>query len=195
MVGYEQLRYNGWTDVDLTDTGRAQLDAAAEDLSGVDLAAVYSSDLKRSRYGGEAIARGRDLELQVETSFKELFFGDWEGMNFKEVEERYPGAMEERMRNIVSFRPGGGESVGDLWERTGAGLSKLLEDNRGKAVALVAHSAVNRTLLLRAMGSTPELIWRIDQSYGCLNIIDFFTDGYTVVRQVNGQNRIGGPFF
>ena len=164
-------------------------------LSRVELAAVYSSDLKRARYGGEALASNRDVELIVDPAFRELFFGDWEGLNFKEIDERYPGAMEGRMRDIVNYRPQGGETVGELSERVGAGLRKAVADNQGQALAVVAHSAGNRALLLQAMGCPPDLIWRLDQSYGCLNIVDFFLDGFTVVRQVNGSNRIGGPFF
>ncbi|MFH1138066.1 MAG: histidine phosphatase family protein [Pseudomonadota bacterium] len=195
VVGFEQLRFNGWTDVDLTDIGRAQLDAVAEDLSRVELAAVYSSDLKRARYGGEALAKTRKLELKVEPAFRELFFGDWEGLNFKEVDELFPGAMEGRMRDIVNYRPPNGETVGELHERVGAGLRKAVAENQGQALAVVAHSAANRAMLLQAMGCPPDLIWRLDQSFGCLNIVDFFLDGFTVIRQVNGSNRVGGPFF
>ena len=189
-IRHDEFRLNGHTDVGLTDVGLAQMDAAAEDLAEVELDAVYSSDLFRARYGGRAIARNHGLELRIEPSFRELFFGDWEGMNFQEVEDRYPGAMEERMTNIVHFRPPGAETIGELWDRVWPPLEKLLEEHRGRHVALVAHSGVNRCLLLRSLGASPELIWRVHQDFGCCNMIDYFEDSFAVLKLINGPNRV-----
>jgi broad specificity phosphatase PhoE len=55
-VAHGKLAFNGWTDVDLTDEGRRQLDEAALALRGLGIDAVYSSDLKRAVYGGTALA-------------------------------------------------------------------------------------------------------------------------------------------
>ena len=193
-VRHDEWRLNGKTDVDLTDVGRAQLDAAAEDLAGVEFTAVYSSDLQRSRYGGEALARPRNLELRVDSSFREINFGDWEGMNFTEVEAKYPGAWDERRLNIAHHRPPGAETISELWDRVQDGVSRLLDNHAGETVALVAHSGVNRAILLQALGSTPEHVWTIHQDFGCLNIIEYASDGFATVRLANGPNRISsGP--
>jgi len=192
VVGYEQPRYNGHTDVDLTDLGRSQLEAVATDLEGTELAAVYSSDLIRARFGGEALVRSRDLELRIEPSFRELYFGDWEGLSFAEVNERYPGAMERRRKDIVQNTPPGGENVTELWDRVQGKWREVLAEHRGSSLALVAHSGVNRAMILQALGSTPENIWRVDQGYGCLNIIDYYEDGFVLVKLANSPNRYYG---
>jgi alpha-ribazole phosphatase/probable phosphoglycerate mutase len=192
VVGWDRMRYNGWTDVGLTDVGRSQAKAAAEDLSEVDFAAVYSSDLFRAKFGGEAVADGRrGLSLTVEPAFRELHFGLWEGLTFNEVDARYPGAMEARRLDIVDYRPPGAESVGDFFHRVTTALTELLKTHPAGNVALVSHSGVNRIILLTALGVSPESIWRIHQDFGCLNVVDYYPQiDMFMVRLVNQPNRV-----
>jgi alpha-ribazole phosphatase/probable phosphoglycerate mutase len=44
---------------------------------------------------------------------------------------------------------------------------------------------VNREILFHALDLDLQLLPRIDQEYGCLNIIDYYLDG-PVVKLVNG---------
>jgi alpha-ribazole phosphatase/probable phosphoglycerate mutase len=49
----------------------------------------------------------------------------------------------------------------------------------------VAHAGVNRVILCDALSLPLQHLFRLDQNYGCLNIIDYFPD-FTVVRLING---------
>lgn len=192
VVGHEERRFNGHTDVDLTSLGRKQMKAVAEDLAGVELEAVYSSDLKRARFGGEALVKSRGLELRIEPAFRELGFGEWEGMSSDEINECYPGEIERRYSDFINYRIPGGETIQEFTDRVGARLWQILTEHKGSAVALVAHSGVNRAILLQALGCGPGLIWRFDQDFGCLNIIDFFGNGAALIKRANGPNRFQG---
>ncbi|PIU52615.1 MAG: phosphoglycerate mutase, partial [Deltaproteobacteria bacterium CG07_land_8_20_14_0_80_60_11] len=44
---------------------------------------------------------------------------------------------------------------------------------------------VNRVILSEALGLPLDHLFRLDQNYGCLNIIDYFPD-MAVVRLING---------
>ena len=186
------MRFNGHTDVDLTPVGAAQLEAVAEDLEDVDFSAVYSSDLKRAAYGGAALVRSRNLELNIEPAFREIWFGDWEGMNAEEIERHYPGQLEIRMKDIAYHRPPGGEAIKDVWDRVEKGMEELLTRHQGSNVALVAHSGVNRVILLQALGCGPEPVRRIHQDYGCLNIVEYWPGADPVIQLTNKPNRVHG---
>lgn len=192
VVGYPTLRFNGHTDVDLTPVGVAQMEAVAEDLADVAFDAVFSSDLKRARYGGEALVRTRDMELGIRPEFRELGFGDWEGMSREEIEEQYPGELDKRQQDILNHRINGAETVFEFWTRVSGGLDTLIEENQGKTLALVAHSGVNRAIIMKTLGSNPDCIWRLHQDFGCLNILEFYPDGYALVRMTNKPNRVHG---
>lgn len=192
MAGHQVMRFNGHTDVDLSPLGTAQMEAAAEDLAKVEFSAVYSSDLKRAMYGGDALVRNRDIKLEINPSLREIFFGDWEGLTFDDVESRYPGALEARRTNLAGFKPPGGETIKEFWDRINSAVTQILFKHRGSNVAIAAHSAVNRVILLQALGCPLEKIWRIHQDYGCLNIVDYYEEDLCLVNLVNGPNRVQG---
>ena len=72
----------------------------------------------------------------------------------------------------------------DVKKRVVAQLNSCLEENNGKNILLVAHGGVNRVILCHVLGLDLNNLVKIDQSYACLNIIDYF-DGEPVVRLVN----------
>ena len=59
-------------------------------------------------------------------------------------------------------------------------------NHRNECVCVLAHGGVNRVILTEAMGLPIENFFRIEQDYGCLNVIDYFDDGCPVVKLVNG---------
>ena len=177
---------NGQNDVDITELGIGQMEAVADRLRDENLAAVYSSDLIRTRRGGEVIAENHGLIPDQFGAFRELDFGLWEGLNIGQIEEQFPGALDERRRKIVEYRVPEGESIGDLAGRVIPALKKILKANQGKNVVLVAHGGVNRVILADAMNLDLRNFYSIEQDFGCLNIIDYFPE-LAVVKLMNGQ--------
>ncbi|MDO9514711.1 MAG: histidine phosphatase family protein, partial [Syntrophales bacterium] len=102
--------YNGHKDVDITARGVRQMEAVADRLSDETLAAVYCSDLIRTRRGGDIIAAPHGLEPQSRPALRELDVKPWEGLNADSVEERFPGAFDAWKRQGADYRVPGGES-------------------------------------------------------------------------------------
>ncbi|MBW2142702.1 MAG: histidine phosphatase family protein [Deltaproteobacteria bacterium] len=192
VEGHDLWRFSGHTDVDLTPLGRAQLAAVADGLADETLDAVYASDLKRARYGGELLVRSRNLELKISPGLREHNFGRWEGLTFEEIKELYPEEVRLSREDFVKFRFPGGESRDEFWERIKAANEELLNSHRGQTVAVVAHSGVNRVMLLQAMKAKPESLFSIAQDYACLNIVDYYPNGLSIVRLVNHPHSLQG---
>jgi len=178
-------RYHGNNDIGLSPEGKRQLQRLAQELASVPLAAVYASDLRRSREGADCLGQERQLEPQVIPEFREIHFGVWEGLSFAEIAEHYPEELEGRFRDLAGYRIPGGESLRDLQNRALPCLQEILARHPGQSLALVAHAGVNRVILCDALNLPLDNIFRLDQNYGCLNIIDYFPD-FTVVRLING---------
>ncbi len=178
-------RYHGHNDIGLSPQGVKQFEDLAAQLAATPLAGVYSSDLTRTIKGAELISRGRDLSPQVIPEFREVNFGAWEGMTFAEIMAQYPAELEERFRDLANFRIPGGESLKDVRARALPRLQELLARHAGAAFLLVAHAGINRVILSEAMGLPLDHLFRLDQNYGCLNIIDYFPD-LAEVRLLNG---------
>ncbi len=186
VEGHETKRYNGQGNVPLTTLGKEQSARVRDCLNGVSLDAVYSSDLERSYHCAQLIAATNSLDVVVNKALRELNIGDWEGRTWAELQETYPEDWQARLHNLVNFRVPGGESLQDAAERIRPVIKELVEKHRGGTVALVAHGGVNRIVLLDAIGTTLDRAFSIEQDYGCLNIIDYLSDGHSVVRLLNG---------
>ncbi len=178
-------RYHGHNDIGLSPGGVQQFEALVAQLAAVPLKGIYSTDLSRTIKGAEIISRGRELAPLVIPELRELNFGVWEGLTFTEILEQYPSQLEARLRDLSSFRIPGGESLKDLEARALPRLRELLARHREAAFLIVAHAGVNRVILCEALGLSLNHIFRLEQNYGCLNIIDYFPD-LAVVRLLNG---------
>ncbi len=178
-------RYHGHNDIGLSPEGVQQFEDLAAQLAATPLAGVYSSDLNRTIKGAEIISRGRELKPQIIPEFREVNFGSWEGLTFAEIMTQYPAELEERFRDLANFRIPGGESLKDVRARALPQLQELLARHANESFLLVAHAGLNRVILSEAMGLPLDHLFRLDQSYGCLNIIDYFPD-LAVVRLLNG---------
>lgn len=177
--------YHGNNDIALSPQGVRQLEDLARQLREVPLAGVYASDLVRAFTGAEIICRDRDLSPQAVPEFREVHFGVWEGLSFTEIAELYPQDLQARFRDLPNFRIPGGESLLDVRARALPRLNDLIQTHDRKHFLIVAHAGVNRVILSEALGLPLDHLFRLDQNYGCLNIVDYFPD-MAVVRLLNG---------
>jgi broad specificity phosphatase PhoE len=79
-----------------------------------------------------------------------------------------------------------GENLLDLAGRALPVVEEIVARHLGEEVLIVGHGGMNRTILLEAIGAPLSALFNIEQSYGCLNIIDYFEDGKRTVSLLNG---------
>lgn len=188
VVGHDEYRYNGHSDVDITDVGVMQMKRVAEFLSDKDITAVYSSDLKRSIKGAVMIAEALGLSADFERldALRELHLGRWEGLTRAEAVELFPDEADFGFKDLATDKLKGGESLVELRARVLPATAELIERHRGEHICIVAHGGVNRVIICEAMGLPLKNFFRIEQDYGGLNLIDYLDDDVMVVKMLNG---------
>jgi broad specificity phosphatase PhoE len=179
------FRYNGHVDVDVSSKGTWQIEQVAHHLEDKKISAVYSSDLRRARTGAEVIARYHGLEVRAFPEFREVKMGLWEGLTFEEIRQQYPQEVDRKFDDFVHYRVSGGENLVDVRNRAIPKVQELIAMNRGSEIVLVGHGGMNTVLLCDAMNLDLENFFRMTQSNGCINIIDYYDDT-AVVRLMNG---------
>ncbi len=203
--GSEVRRYKGSIDVPLSEKGIEQIKRLSDFMARTsELQAVYCSPLIRALNSAEIIAEPHGLKPIVIPDFRERSFGVWEGMSFDEIKARYPEGFEAWTGDPLRYSPLQGESTLEVKERVIRELNRILNRYSNSAarsnssndlddisIAIVAHGGVNRVILCQMMGIPLENIFRIEQDYGCINIIEFCED-YAVVRLMNGRCQITG---
>ena len=188
VEGHDTGRINGQADAPLTPLGRAQAEAAAQRIARIPLAGVYSSDLSRSDYGARCVITGRNMSHTTFSALREMNFGNWSGKTHSQVEEMEKTTIDSLFSNLLHTSAPEGESIADVHSRVMPCLNTLLAAHTGKSLCLVAHSGVNRVILSDALCCGPELFWKLDQKYGCLNIIDYGDPKGPIVRLMNEDN-------
>ncbi len=186
VEGAASPRYNGQKDVALSPRGHEQYQAMAERLAGEKITACYTSDLTRCAWGADLIASGFGIEPQPASDLRELNIGDWEGLTWRELMTRYPTEWQARLDDIVNYRVPNGENLMDVQARVIPKIKSIVADHPGEELLVVGHGGVNRVILLDAIGAPLSALFNIEQSYCCLNIIDYYADGKTVVKLLNG---------
>jgi broad specificity phosphatase PhoE len=145
----EPLRFQGWRDTPLNETGRRQAGELAERVAGDAVASLWSSDLSRACATAEIVASRLGLELSLDQRLREGNRGVWEGRLFQDVEHEQPELFAAWMRAGADWRFPGGESLREQPQR----VAECVEEIRaaGPAPALVVcHGGSIRVMLCRS---------------------------------------------
>jgi len=177
--------YNGHTDVDVTPLGIKQMESLRDRLREKKIRAIYASDLRRTRLGAEIIAQPHPVVPQYFSEFREMNFGRWQGLTYKEVMEKYPEDIPRWLQDLENFRIPQGESLRDVQERVLPKVKELIAKHQGEDFVLVCHGAVNRVIIADALHLPLAHLLRIEQDYGCLNIIEY-SSSWSVLKLING---------
>jgi len=182
VVGAETRRFIGHLDVPLSPVGERQCEAQAARLRGVELAAVFSSDLARSRRSAQIIGAPHGLAPTAVPALREMAMGRWDGLTTAEIRAREPEAFADWMARVGEFPFPGGESVPDLVARAVPAFEAIAAAHAGRAIAIVAHGGTNRALLCHVFGLPLGRLLAFGQDYGALTVLQGGSRGWALRR-------------
>ena len=185
VANFSERVVNGHRDVKLSELGEAQMRRVAEELSLRPIRAVYSSDLYRSRRGAELLGEKLGLKVVLMPEIREMHFGEVEGLGWMEAVKRL-GDSPVQWFDWVNNRFPGGENLLELRARVIPAYRKILEKENGE-IAIFAHGGTNRTILGEELGMDLKNFFMLDQSYACLNILDYYSKEGKMIRVINGD--------
>jgi len=110
--------------------------------------------------------------------------GSNEGLKYEEAEQAYPDIYKQWMNQPTKVRFPNGESYDQMAARVLQSISSLIEKHEKETIVAIAHGGVNRIVLAKALMLEPEQIFRLDQSYGAINCIDYY-DQTPLIRVMN----------
>jgi len=137
-------RFQGQANPPLNESGREQARALAAELAGEELDAVYTSDLARANETAEIIASLLGVPVVVDAELREIDVGDWQGLTWPEIEERFPDGV----RNWHARGHGweGGETYDALGERVVEALRRIAAARPADRLVIVGHGGTVRSV-------------------------------------------------
>jgi len=149
-----ERRFQGVMDIPLSEKGREEARQLAAFLGDKHLDAIYSSHLSRALDTAKAVAAYHDLEVQAVEDLSEINVGEWAGLGWEEIWERWPELGRQWYANPPeSPPPPGGEYYPDFQKRCMAALEKIAAAHSDTdQVAVVSHGGVIRALMNQLLG-------------------------------------------
>ena len=177
--------FQGQRDVALAAAGRRELSGLCERVSRYPVRAVYASDLLRARQTADAVARKLGLQVEVRPELREMHFGEWEGLTWKQISARCPKLAKTWLERFPHQSAPGGETLAQFRRRIGAAIGKIVAAHRGECALVVTHAGVTRFVLGSVLGLPAHNVFRLAQDPCAINVIDYLQDG-AIVRCING---------
>jgi alpha-ribazole phosphatase len=173
-------RCYGSLDVGLSDAGREHARRLAPALASLDN--VYASPRRRALETAELLG----ASPVVDDDLREIDFGDFEGRRYDEIEQSDPELYRAWMERPTTVQFPGGESFADLQERALRAFDAIRSTHESAVV--VTHGGVIRAGVAAWLGMPDEAIFRLDQSYCGVTIVEWL-DGMPILRLLNADLR------
>ncbi|MFC8537236.1 histidine phosphatase family protein [Streptomyces sp. NPDC057249] len=147
-----ERRFQGSTDIELTETGVAQAARAARLLASLKPDAIVASDLRRAAATAAELAAITGLDVVHDAGLRETYAGAWQGLTHEEIVERY-GEQYAAWKRGEPVRRGGGELETEVADRAApvvlANADRLPDDG---TLVVVSHGGTIRTTIGRLLG-------------------------------------------
>lgn len=142
-----QGKFGGWIDMNLSAKGRRQSAMLADYLRRKTVHAIYASPMKRVQQTLAPTLRGNMREQTIMAGLREIDFGDWSGLGWQEVQERFEFQSHEWLDQIHRVGVPNGESGRDFRKRVEPCLREILKRHPGQNAAIFCHGGVIRMIL------------------------------------------------
>ncbi|MEW2083841.1 histidine phosphatase family protein [Streptomyces sp. NPDC005283] len=147
-----ERRFQGSTDIALTETGVAQARRSARLLASLRPDVIIASDLKRAAATAGELAELTGLDISYDAALRETYAGAWQGLTHEEIVARY-GEQYAAWKRGEPVRRGGGELETEVADRAAPVVlhhaEKLPEDG---TLVVVSHGGTIRTTIGRLLG-------------------------------------------
>ena len=191
-------RFQGQIDIPLNENGKDQARRTFEYLREVNFNKAFSSSMVRPFETAQIILqKNKGLEITKIDALKEISHGLWEGKLESEIKEEWEKLLKSWHDHPEKVIMPEGESIKNVSDRSEKAFQEICSSQKDNDLTLlVAHDAVNKTLICNILGIDYSNIWMIKQGNGGVTIIDIFKDPLKepVISALNITTHLGGIF-
>lgn len=173
-------RSQGFSDIELSETGRQQAELLAKSLANESLEAIYASDLQRALNTARAIARHHPLEVIADPDLRELDQGILEGLTSQELRENHGDYLRLWSASPATATMPGGESMAELQDRAWRAIRRLVDRHPEGTVVAVSHNLAILSILCKVLNLDLNDFRRLKQDVAAKSIVQFGPRGMSL---------------
>lgn len=159
----------GSMDSPLTEEGIACAKSLRERLKVLEIDRVYSSDLKRAVDTAKILMPSKEIELIP--SFREINFGQWEGMTISEIQDRYELLYSQWRTDPAHVQFIDGESMQQAYHRVREAFWHIDREQDSERILIVSHAMIIKLLIVSILEAPIAKIFQLVQGNLALNVI------------------------
>lgn len=187
-------KYQGQTDVPLNERGILQAQQCSLAMNEITFDKVICSDLSRAYITAKMIVGSRNVDIVKDKRLREINFGAWEALTYKEIDAKWPGAIEEMYRHPERLRIQDGESFQDVQERAWQALEETIHTTQdGDTILVVAHGGTNRTIICKLLNLPLDYSWNLSQGNTGISRLFYYGMGaedHNILNMLNDTKHI-----
>lgn len=176
-----QKRYCGSSDICLNKKGLTQAKKLSQRLHKLcttsslllnkeKIHRVYSSDMRRAVQFAKIVLKNMTIKKLPE--LREMNFGIFEGLTYREIMNRYPDIYRNWIDNPLSVAIPGAETLYKVVKRVRKAMKEILSSNKDKTIAVFTHAGPLSIILCDIFKLKLKKIWQMKQDTASISIIE-----------------------
>jgi len=139
--------FGGTIDMNLSPRGHEQARILAQFLPAKQLEIIYASPMKRVQQTLAPFLNNGAPPQTIVPNLREVDFGDWTGLNWEQVCEKFKLLTHEWLEHIERGVMPNGENGAQFRARVEPCLRRIIKDHTGQMVGIFCHGGVIRMIL------------------------------------------------
>jgi len=173
----KENKFTGWTDIPLSDEGRASASETAQKLKNEKIDSVFTSPLIRNKETVDLVLENlgkKDLPIQITPALNERKYGLLQGLDKEEVKQKYGADQVHLWRRSWDVAPPEGESLKDVYNRAVPFYQEFVEPvlHSGKNVLIVGSHNSLRALAKYIENISEDEIINYEIPFGGMTVYD-----------------------
>lgn len=143
-----EKRLQGRGNSPLTEDGIERAKELRDRIKGMNIDVIYSSPIERALNTANIIKGDKNIEVITDDGLMEMCFGDYEGRRTDEVMKENPSwDIGLIMKGNTILSAPNGENLAEVRDRVSKTMDRIIEENRGKTILIVAHGITLKALM------------------------------------------------
>ena len=188
-VDNQKSRLSGHIDRSISEEGKEQIDKITNYLKDFDIDKIYTTTSSRTKDTVKKLSELKSIEIIEKESLKEISFGDFEGLTFDEIKDKYPKEFQDMIEKGYEYKYPNGESLIDSYNRVCIELDNIISNNDDRTILICSHGGTIRNIITYLISNSYKYHWNFKIDNGSVTILEV-QDGFTVITAMNNTSFI-----
>ena len=188
-VDNQKSRLSGHIDSSISEEGKEQIDKITNYLKDFDIDKIYTTTSSRTKDTVKKLSELKSIEIIEKESLKEISFGDFEGLTFDEIKDKYPKEFQDMIEKGYEYKYPNGESLIDSYNRVCIELDNIISNNDDRTILICSHGGTIRNIITYLISNSYKYHWNFKIDNGSVTILEV-QDGFTVITAMKNTSFI-----